>query len=674
MPVPSIGNSTHSSWMLSSHVVPSPVSLAAQPQLTVVPPEHAAGASASNMQATAAAIHQLRQLAFVTDNLDAALHDACHNSGVKGAIVSLSWTLKGLATASLIQAFAKAFKTDESDDNFAQKDILTHLLAGLIAGGLVLGLVHAFLDKRAGAWLNRCGAATITLPSNGKALTTFNFWFSSVFAFRSALIAGLVEANKMNFFDTDDEKSRVANALVVSLISSVLSIVCGYIGTRIGSALAVAATPIAHRRAMLTVKEDAPNGPYVENNGTFHPRAGTNLIGGANEGERFREIMLSRALAGGFSGVSQEFFSMLLRLLPFVTDNGSLGQVIGTSITTAYAVQQAVNGGWRVAAQETLKGVVRSQSHHVGDTDTHANTRLQKLLLLPSSENSMESFACHIASSIYALQRASARSISALQGATGCMGSAAVAPRPPANLPANPLSAGTSSARSHISGASVAGTLHPPRPSSQGSSLSQRQISQESSDRSPPQVPREGSRISGREWASSAGASNTGAPSASPPLALNLPSSLSEDDRASLQMMSSGVPSELSAEMNFTRLPVLEEGHERPSMQTIEDSMRVLQNVLDMLIEEDAFTDQTENTPLLHGNPDDARIIDELLSKLQRELSKDVQNQTLNDTNERERFRGEANRFIDQLRQLWAQKKWGPDALRDALSSENFDV
>ncbi len=105
--------------------------------------------------------------------------------------------------------------------------------------------------------------------------------------------------------------------------------------------------------------------------------------------------------------------------------------------------------------------------------------------------------------------------------------------------------------------------------------------------------------------------------------------------------------------------------------------MEVLQRVLNLLIREELW-DDAENTPLLRGNPDDARIIDELFQKLRRELQVVEQdmdplvNQDLNDTIEN--LRVDTARFIGHLRQLWAQSEWRPDALRDALRSESFGL
>lgn len=619
------------SCVLYSHVVPSPASSI---QLAITPPsadEVAAAGSAADAPAagTAAAIRSLRELAPCMQGADltAALRRACHNSGAKAAFASVSWTVKAMVATLLVEAFNMAFKTEESEGSAAQKNLLADLLAGLIAGSVILGLLHPFLDKRAGAWLNRCGAATITLPPNGKALRVFNLWFSSVFALRSGLIAGLAAAGKMDFFATEGEKNRAANALFVSLISSMLSILCGYIGTYIGSALAVAATPEANRRAMLTVRED-PLGPYVENNGTFHPRANSAELRGATEGERFGEVALARAIAGGFSGVSQVLLTELLGQLPFATENGSSGKVLGSAIATAYAVQCAVNGGWRQAGSATLKGVVAAKRHAAGNEEADANTWWQKLFLLPSSESSMESFASHFARAVYTLSRAAS-----------CTGSSAVAPSPVDRTSSEESGVGRGSVASQASLRYIR-----PIPTASGSRPSSlRQLSSRQDSSRPPSI--DSARSTGDNLSTTAHRGSS-------------TSSTGDHLSTTAHRGSSGRRSGASTASRISFEPIAP-----PDLSSMQ-STEVLIAVLDELIGRQGSDG---------ANTDDRHIINMLLQALQERLQ--VQRAPVQNIGESSQDSPvDLDSSVNRLRQLWALHRRSPEALRAALNSQSFNL
>lgn len=354
---PTPQNSRNQSFWLYSHVQSEGPNL--PPTLEQVLPPRAA------MAATAAAIREHTRRDVPRSPL-AALLAALHNAGMRGMLPSLAWAVKGLLTTALAIAFNEMLKKSMSDDQAGSREALANLLAAAIGGGLALGTLHARLDRWAGEWLNRCGAATIVVPE-GEPLAVFNPCFSFAFSLRSAIIAALVAADKMNFFDTDDDKNQLAiykNLAITSLISSVLSIPCGYLGVFGGSLAALWKMPAEQRMKALTVRYSGNNEhrePYVENNTPYLARPATEGRAAVSEKNVLDRHNIARGFAGAIAGAVQELLTELLMLHPFLTESRNEGaQIFAKAAVTGIAVQVAVNWGWREMVPRTMAGVLNA--------------------------------------------------------------------------------------------------------------------------------------------------------------------------------------------------------------------------------------------------------------------------------------------------------------------------
>lgn len=314
--------------------------------------------ASSSAHATAAMIRQMHNPV----NLVEELRNACHNSGVKSMLVLGTASLMKLVfTNSLNRLFDQAFHAQGSGDSAEQKSFVANVLAASI-GGSLFGLAYTLLEQRVGNSFNQYKAATIRLPVAGEALETFNFWFSAFFAMHGVLMAGLALGMENRMFDTKHEKEQGAvhlNGFVMDVLGGVLIMAFSYFAARVGSTLAVAATPAEKREEMLTVDITPDGCRVVDNNVPFRPREETSFCRGANERQRRAEIMVARVIAGGGADVWQTLMQMILQELPFFARNGADGQVFGKFVSACAAMSG--KKAWRRWVVDAQQGVVLSK-------------------------------------------------------------------------------------------------------------------------------------------------------------------------------------------------------------------------------------------------------------------------------------------------------------------------